>query len=140
MKTGKATDFEGAELIRHSLVYAGFKILVRLPDWNREGLKIPLLLDMALLFVCLNRACLDFVQEGLAGGKNNDVRGLDEVVPYQSQGATVTGKGVYSPVLCVCPFDSWHTMHLDTYLLTSLLSRGQNSLQPTNAIVLSLPK
>jgi hypothetical protein len=66
LKTGKATDFEGAELIRHSLVYAGFKILVRLPDWNREGLKIPLLLDMALLFVCLNRACLDFVQEGLA--------------------------------------------------------------------------
>lgn len=45
LKTGKATDFEGAELIRHSLVYAGFKILVRLPDWNREGLKIPLLLD-----------------------------------------------------------------------------------------------
>lgn len=30
------------------------------------------------------------------------------------QGATGTGKGVYSPVFCVCPFDSWHTLHLES--------------------------
>lgn len=30
------------------------------------------------------------------------------------QGATGKGKGVYSPVFCVCPFDSFHTLHLES--------------------------
>lgn len=46
--------------MRASRYWYGFQIGI-----GRDS-TIPLLLDMARLFVCLNRACLDFVQEGLA--------------------------------------------------------------------------
>ena len=56
------------------------------------------------------------------------------------QGAVGTGRGLYMPVFCFWPLETWHTRHLSTCLYTSRHKVGQKYLSETKFSVLFLPK